>query len=200
MTINITPEQVESFENHGFSKEKVGATIEHYRQQGLSDNEIQTKLNQKVTLWQENPTPSSNKHFDLTPSGLVNNTSITLWLVFLFILFYVVKKFEILQKILVLLAVLIYSFLLFCFIYSIMFSDSKPLIKLTVFWISIILSFYIFVFIIEKLAKILPNWLLNYITTIKASLSKLKIRYKQDWYKYTSIQLLLIIALTLLFN
>lgn len=157
-----------------------------------------SNITKNKNIVQENSIPSS-KQLDLTPSGLVNNTSMILWSAFLFILVYVVKKFEILQKILILLALLIYSFLLFCFIYGAIFYESKPLLKLIVFVISLMLSFYIFIFIIEKLAKILPEWLLNYIATIKNSFIKLKIKYEKDWYKYTSILLLLIIALALLF-
>ena len=36
--ININNEDAKLFESKGFNKEKVGATIEHYRLQGLSDD------------------------------------------------------------------------------------------------------------------------------------------------------------------
>lgn len=48
MTIRITPEQAQMFLDNGFSKDKVQASIEHYRSSGLTDDEIQTKINDRL--------------------------------------------------------------------------------------------------------------------------------------------------------
>ena len=46
--INITAEDAKLFEQNGFTKEQVGATINHYREQGLSDEDIQARMNAKI--------------------------------------------------------------------------------------------------------------------------------------------------------
>jgi len=51
MTINISPEDTKLFEQNGFSKEQVGATVEHYRQQGMSDDDIQAKMDSRINEW-----------------------------------------------------------------------------------------------------------------------------------------------------
>lgn len=76
--INISAEDTKLFEQNGFTKEKVGATVQHYREQGLSDEEIQSKLDARINEFRGqtpslNPSPSEreSKGIDLTPSGLV---------------------------------------------------------------------------------------------------------------------------------
>lgn len=49
MAIRITPEQAQMFLDNGFSKDKVRASIEHYRSSGLTDDEIQTKINDRLS-------------------------------------------------------------------------------------------------------------------------------------------------------
>lgn len=51
MTVTISQEDTLLFQQHGFSKEQVGATVEHYRQEGLSDDDIQLKLNNRINEW-----------------------------------------------------------------------------------------------------------------------------------------------------
>ena len=73
--INISKEEAELFEKNGFSKEKVKATVEHYRQQGMSDEEIQLKINTQIANFsntQPQEKQSEKKQgVDLTPSGLL---------------------------------------------------------------------------------------------------------------------------------
>lgn len=70
--INISAEDTKLFENNGFTKEQVGATVQHYRDQGLSDEDIQARMNAKINEFrgENSPTPTP-KGIDLTPSGLV---------------------------------------------------------------------------------------------------------------------------------
>ena len=49
--INISEDDAKLFEQNGYSKEHVGATVTHYRQQGLSDDEIQSKINARLSGW-----------------------------------------------------------------------------------------------------------------------------------------------------
>lgn len=71
--INITAEDVKLFEQNGFTREQVGATIQHYREQGLSDNDIQAKMNAKIGEFKGNTTsPQKARGIDLTPSGMIN--------------------------------------------------------------------------------------------------------------------------------
>lgn len=51
MAVTISQEDTLLFEQHGFSKEQVGATVDHYRQEGLSDDDIQLKLNNRINEW-----------------------------------------------------------------------------------------------------------------------------------------------------
>lgn len=67
--INISAEDAKLFEANGFSKEKVGATIEHYRKQGLSDDDIQLKINDRLSSFGKAPT-EEKKGIDLTPRGI----------------------------------------------------------------------------------------------------------------------------------
>lgn len=46
--INISEDDVKVFKQNGFTKEQIGATVNHYRKMGLSDDEIQTKINNKI--------------------------------------------------------------------------------------------------------------------------------------------------------
>lgn len=51
--INLTEEEANLFVENGYSKEQVGATVDHYRQQGLSDDKIQEKINQRISEWKQ---------------------------------------------------------------------------------------------------------------------------------------------------
>ena len=57
--INISEDDAKLFEQNGYSKEHVGATVTHYRQQGLSDDEIQNKINTRLSGW-KNVQPSNS--------------------------------------------------------------------------------------------------------------------------------------------
>jgi hypothetical protein len=66
MTINLSNEDAQLFMQNGYTREQVGATVNHYREQGLSDDDIQAKLNARVAGWKtpqqptqkvEQPTP-----------------------------------------------------------------------------------------------------------------------------------------------
>lgn len=73
--INITAEDAKLFEQNGFTKEQVGATINHYREQGLSDEDIQARMNAKIGEFRGSDTlPQSEQPsgIDLTPSGMIN--------------------------------------------------------------------------------------------------------------------------------
>ena len=71
--INISAEDTKLFEQNGFTKEKVGATVQHYREQGLSDEDIQARMDARINEFRANTSPieRGNKGIDLTPSGLV---------------------------------------------------------------------------------------------------------------------------------
>lgn len=100
MTININPDDVKLFEENGFTKEQVGATVNHYREQGLSDDDIQLRMNDKLNQFRNKTddvmnTPlvediqlnedgtrkkvlqgSVRKNIDLTPSGLAKGVAL----------------------------------------------------------------------------------------------------------------------------
>ena len=81
--INISAEDAKLFEQNGFTKEQVGATIQHYREQGLSDEDIQARMNARIGELRSNASPlhpsgtsptgaeATKRGIDLTPSGLV---------------------------------------------------------------------------------------------------------------------------------
>lgn len=66
MTININPDDVKLFEENGFTKEQVGATVNHYREQGLSDDDIQLRMNDKLNQFR-------NKSDDVMNTPLVED-------------------------------------------------------------------------------------------------------------------------------
>lgn len=66
--INISAEDAKLFQDNGFTKEQIGATINHYRQQGLSDDDIQLKINDRLSSFGKAPV-EEKKGIDLTPSG-----------------------------------------------------------------------------------------------------------------------------------
>lgn len=88
MTVNINPDDVKLFEENGFSKEQVGATVNHYREQGLSDDDIQIKMNNRLAELKGNnlavPQNDDNtvlqggvtKNVNLTPSGLAEGAAL----------------------------------------------------------------------------------------------------------------------------
>lgn len=57
--INIKDEDTKLFEKNGFTKDDVGNTVNHYREIGLSDDDIQKKINIKIGMMRnpENVTP-----------------------------------------------------------------------------------------------------------------------------------------------
>lgn len=69
--INISAEDAKLFQDNGFTKEQIGATINHYRQQGLSDDDIQLKINDRLSSFGKAPT-EEKKGIDLTPRGIGN--------------------------------------------------------------------------------------------------------------------------------
>ena len=71
--INISKDDAKLFEQNGFTKEQIGATVNHYREMGLSDDEIQAKINDKISSFtSQAPQIEKPKGIDLTPSGLVD--------------------------------------------------------------------------------------------------------------------------------
>jgi hypothetical protein len=67
--INISAEDAKLFQDNGFTKEQIGATINHYREQGLSDDDIQVKINDRLSSFGKAPV-EEKKGIDLTPSGV----------------------------------------------------------------------------------------------------------------------------------
>ena len=47
--ITVNEEDKKLFEQNGFTYEDVGNTINHYRQEGLSDDDIQLKINNRIS-------------------------------------------------------------------------------------------------------------------------------------------------------
>ena len=73
--INITAEDAKLFEQNGFTREQVGATVRHYREQGLSDDDIQAKMNERISQFKSAaPEIANQKGIDLTPSGLLDKS------------------------------------------------------------------------------------------------------------------------------
>ena len=66
--INISAEDAKLFQDNGFTKEQIGATINHYRSQGLSDDDIQVKINDRLSSFGKVPV-EEKEGIDLTPSG-----------------------------------------------------------------------------------------------------------------------------------
>lgn len=66
--INISAEDAKLFQDNGFTKEQIGATIQHYRSQGLSDDDIQVKINDRLSSFGKAPV-EEKQGIDLTPSG-----------------------------------------------------------------------------------------------------------------------------------
>ena len=66
--INISAEDAKLFQDNGFTKEQIGATINHYRSQGLSDDDIQVKINERLSSFGKAPV-EEKQGIDLTPSG-----------------------------------------------------------------------------------------------------------------------------------
>ena len=67
--INISAEDAKLFQDNGFTKEQIGATINHYREQGLSDDDIQLKINDRLSSFGKAPV-EEKKGIDLTPRGI----------------------------------------------------------------------------------------------------------------------------------
>ena len=67
--INISAEDAKLFQDNGFTKEQIGATINHYRSQGLSDDDIQLKINDRLSSFGKAPV-EEKKGVDLSPFGI----------------------------------------------------------------------------------------------------------------------------------
>lgn len=73
MTIYINEEDKKLFEQNGFNQQSVGNTVNHYRSQGLSDDDIQAKINQRLEGWR---TPKQDVKTDYTyPNQDINGIS-----------------------------------------------------------------------------------------------------------------------------
>jgi len=73
MTIYINEEDKKLFEQNGFNQQSVGDTVNHYRSQGLSDDDIQAKINQRLEGWR---TPKQNVKTNYTyPNQDINGIS-----------------------------------------------------------------------------------------------------------------------------
>ena len=51
MPVNITDEELDIFNKNGFTDDDVRATVENYRNQGLDDNAIRTKIDARLNSW-----------------------------------------------------------------------------------------------------------------------------------------------------
>lgn len=69
--INISAEDAKLFQDNGFTKEQIGATINHYRSQGLSDDDIQVKINDRLSSFGK--APVEEKRGIGTPYDWANN-------------------------------------------------------------------------------------------------------------------------------
>ena len=67
--INISAEDAKLFQDNGFTKEQIGATINHYREQGLSDDDIQLKINDRLSSFGKAPV-EEKKGIDISPRGI----------------------------------------------------------------------------------------------------------------------------------
>lgn len=67
--INISAEDAKLFQDNGFTKEQIGATINHYREQGLSDDDIQLKINDRLSSFGKTPV-EEKKGIDISPRGI----------------------------------------------------------------------------------------------------------------------------------
>ncbi|MBQ2396015.1 MAG: hypothetical protein II304_03075 [Bacteroidales bacterium] len=71
--INISAEDAKLFQDNGFTKDQIGTAINHYREQGLSDDDIQAKINNRLSSFGK---VTSKKGIDLTPSGIAKGASV----------------------------------------------------------------------------------------------------------------------------
>ena len=53
MTVYISPEDKKLFEKNGFTTQKITEYVTYYREQGLSDDEIQSKINASLNFWKQ---------------------------------------------------------------------------------------------------------------------------------------------------
>ncbi len=60
MTITISKEDTQLFLQNGFSESDVGNTVLHYRNEGFTDDEIQSKINERLIGWKNNNYVSTN--------------------------------------------------------------------------------------------------------------------------------------------
>lgn len=67
--INISAEDAKLFQDNGFTKEQIGATIQHYRSQGLSDDDIQVKINDRLSSFGK-AAVEEKQDIDLTPRAI----------------------------------------------------------------------------------------------------------------------------------
>lgn len=56
--ITVSEEDKKLFEQNGFTKDQVQATVEHYRARGLSDDDIQNKINAQILKFRGNEQPT----------------------------------------------------------------------------------------------------------------------------------------------
>lgn len=54
MTVYINENDVKLFQDNGFNYDDINNTVEHYRSSGLKDNEIQEKINKRITEFNAN--------------------------------------------------------------------------------------------------------------------------------------------------
>lgn len=78
MTIYINEEDKKLFEQNGFNQQSVGDTVNHYRSMGMSDDEIQGKINQRLEGWRTPAVPKQKVNTEYTYpnqdlSGIENN-------------------------------------------------------------------------------------------------------------------------------
>lgn len=79
MTIYINEEDKKLFEQNGYNQQSVGDTVNHYRSIGLSDDEIQGKINQRLEGWrtpvQKQPVKTEYTYPNQYLSGIANNSA-----------------------------------------------------------------------------------------------------------------------------
>lgn len=77
MAVNLSEEDAQLFIKNGFSREQVGETVNHYRSQGLSDEDIQAKLNARVAGWRAPQQPQQTTQPAPQPTPQAENKPLT---------------------------------------------------------------------------------------------------------------------------
>ena len=70
MTINVNEEDAKLFEDNGYTYDDVKNAVEHYRTQGLSDDDIQNKINERINEFKLNSQENRYENLRSVPAQI----------------------------------------------------------------------------------------------------------------------------------